>query len=105
MTLATTNYRPEKQRKLLQHLLQEISQLKTSLSELVWLDTVWSLTIIGLVNNDLLESVLNSNFQHVLQQNNSTNIGASLKLLNINGESLLDLRKTRTMRGFYSRSR
>ena len=90
MTLATTNYRPEKQRKLLQHLLQEISQLKTSLSELVWLDTVWSLTIIGLVNNDLLESVLNSNFQHVLQQNNSTNIGASLKLLNINGESLLD---------------
>ena len=86
MTLATTNYRPEKQRRLLQHLLQEISQLKTSLSELVWLDTVWSLTIIGLVNNDLLESVLNSNFQHVLQQNNSTNIGASLKLLNINGE-------------------
>ena len=86
MTLATTNYRPEKQRRLLQHLLQEISQLKTSLSELVWLDTVWSLTIIGLINNDLLESVLNSNFQHVLQQNNSTNIGASLKLLNINGE-------------------
>ena len=87
MTLARLNYSPEKHSKLLQHLVQEISQLKHSLSELVWLDTVWSLTVIGLVNNDLLESVLNMNFQHVLQQNSNVNLGASLKLLNINGES------------------
>ena len=86
MTLASINYPPEKHSKLLDRVVQEISQMKNSLSELVWLDAVWSLTIIGLVNNDLLESVLNINFQHVLQQNNNTNIGATLKLLNINGE-------------------
>ena len=90
MTLASINYCPEKQKKLLHHLVQEISQLKHSLSELVWLDTVWSLTIIGLVNNDLLESVLNLNFHHVLQQNNNTNLAATLKLLNINGEFVLN---------------
>ena len=86
MTLASINYPPEKHSKLLHQVVQEISQKKNSLSELVWLDTVWSLTILGLVNNDLLESVLNINFQHVLQQNNNTNLGATLKLLNINGE-------------------
>ena len=86
MTLASINYPPEKHSKLLHRVVQEISQMKNSLSELVWLDAVWSLTIIGLVNNDLLESVLNTNFQHVLQQNNTTNLGATLKLLNINGE-------------------
>ena len=86
MTLASINYSPEKHSKLLHTVVQEISQMNNSLSELVWLDAVWSLTIIGLVNNDLLESVLNMNFQHVLQQNNNTNLGATLKLLNINGE-------------------
>ena len=86
MTLASINYPPEKHSKLLDRVVQEISQMKNSLSELVWLDAVWSLTIIGLVNNDLLESVLNTNFQHVLQQNNNNNLGATLKLLNINGE-------------------
>ena len=86
-TLASINYCPEKHSKLLNHVVQEISQLKKSLPELVWLDAVWSLTLIGLVNTDLLESVLNTNFQHVLQQNNNNNPGATLKLLNINGEN------------------
>lgn len=89
MTLASINYqlRTDEHNKLLHQVVQEISQLKNTLSELVWLDTVWSLTLLGLVNNDLLESVLNMNFQNVLQQNNNTNLGATLKLLNINGES------------------
>ena len=104
MTLASINYSPEKHSKLLDRVVQEISQMKNSLSELVWLDAVWSLTIIGLVNNDLLESVLNTNFQHVLQQNNTTNLGATLKLLNINGEGF---QKTSdyARQGFYCRCR
>ena len=86
LTLASINYSPEKHSKLLDRVVQEISQMRNSLSEMVWLDAVWSLTILGLVNNDLLESVLNTNFQQVLQQNSNTNLGATLKLLNINGE-------------------
>ena len=86
MTLASINYSTEKHSKLLDRVVQEISQMRNSLSEMVWLDAVWSLTILGLVNNDLLESVLNTNFQQVLQQNSNTNLGATLKLLNINGE-------------------
>ena len=88
LTLASLNYIPLNQSPLLQQVALEISKLKSTLSELVWLDSVWSLSVLGLANKDHLESVLNPQFQNVvLLNNNNKTLGSSLKLLNINGES------------------
>ena len=87
LTLASLNYIPLNQSPLLQQVALEISKLKSTLSELVWLDSVWSLSVLGLANKDHLESVLNPQFQNVVLLNNNKTLGSSLKLLNINGES------------------
>ena len=42
------------------------SHWSSSLPENVWLDTVWSLTVLGKVTHDQLESVLNSTFYNVI---------------------------------------
>ena len=87
LTLASLNYIPHQHSKLLEQVAMELSQLKTTLSELVWLDSVWSLTVIGHASNDHLKSVLNQTFQNVVLLPNNKNVGATLKLLNINGEA------------------
>jgi len=84
ITLASLHYIPAQHTKLLQQVALELSQLRTSLSELVWLNAVWSLTVLGHASNDHLESVLNQNFQDVVLLPNNRNVGATLKLLNIN---------------------
>ena len=88
LTLASLNYIPHHHSKLLEQVAMELSQLKTTLSELVWLDSVWSLTVIGHASNDHLKSVLNQTFQNVVLLPNNKNVGATLKLLNINGETM-----------------
>ena len=88
LTLATLNYIPVQHSVLLQYVAQEISKLRTTLSELVWLDSVWSLSVLGCASKDQLESVLNQRFQNlVLLPNDNKTVASTLKLLNINGES------------------
>jgi len=75
-----------------QHLIDNVSsQLNENSfgelprSELVWLDIVWSLVVLGRASHSHLESVLNSEFQNaILYSQNNKNVGTTLKLLNIN---------------------
>ena len=86
MTLASLHYIPAQHSSLLQQVALQLTQLKSSLPELVWLNSVWALTVLGHASKDHLESVLNQNFQNIVLLPNNRNVGAALKLLNINGE-------------------
>ena len=88
ITLATLNHVPSEHTKLLDHVSKEIWDASSSLPEHVWLDTVWSLTVLGMVTHEQLHSVLNSNFYNVMQLKNK-NIGNTLKFLNINAAAKL----------------
>ena len=58
--------------------------------ELVWLDVVWAMVSLDLVNHLHLDSVLNSSFHNLLlYSGDNKNMAASLKLLNINAAAKL----------------
>lgn len=90
LTLATLDHVPLEHSRLLDLIVKELGDASNSLPENVWLDTVWSLTVLGKVTHDQLQSVLNSNFYNViLYQSSSKQIGNTLKLLNINAAARL----------------
>ena len=66
LTLATLDHAPLEHSRLLDSIAKELGDASSSLPENVWLDTVWSLTVLGKVTHDQLQSVLNSNFYNVI---------------------------------------
>ena len=66
LTLATLDHVPLEHSRLLDLIVKELGDASSSLPENVWLDTVWSLTVLGKVTHDQLQSVLNSNFYNVI---------------------------------------
>ena len=66
ITLATLNHAPVQHSALLDHVSQELKHVSDTLPEHVWLDTVWSLTVLGKVTSEQLESVLNPVFYNVI---------------------------------------
>ena len=66
LTLATLDYIPLEHSRLLDMIVKELGDASSSLPESVWLDTVWSLTVLGKVTHNQLQSVLNSNFYNVI---------------------------------------
>jgi len=90
LTCATLNHKPIQQNALLEHISQQLTPSSSSLPPTVWLDTVWSLTLLGQATPVHLESVLNPEFNNSLLYNNSNKtIGSTLKLLNINAAARL----------------
>lgn len=90
LTLATLDHVPLEHSRLLDLIVKELGDASSSLPENVWLDTVWSLTVLGKVTHDQLQSVLNSNFYNViLYQSSSKQIGNTMKVLNINAAAKL----------------
>lgn len=90
LTLATLDHVPLEHSRLLDLIVKELGDASSSLPENVWLDTVWSLTVLGKVTHNQLQSVLNSNFYNViLYQSSSKQIGNTLKVLNINAAAKL----------------
>ena len=66
ITLATLNHAPVHHSALLDHVSQQLKNMSDTLPEHVWLDTVWSLTVLGKVTSEQLESVLNPVFYNVI---------------------------------------
>jgi len=90
LTLATLDHVPLEHSRLLDLIVKELGDASSSLPENVWLDTVWSLTVLGKVTHNQLQSVLNSNFYNViLYQSSSKQIGNTMKVLNINAAAKL----------------
>jgi len=58
--------------------------------EMVWLDVVWALVALDLANHSHLDSVLNPSFHNLLlYSGENKNLGASIKLLNVNAAAKL----------------
>merc|ERR1712179_266986 len=75
---------------LLQHISQNLAQ-EPDQPDYVWVDTIWSLTLLGIATNQQLESVLSQTFYTnlIYDANNARTTQASLKLLNINAAARL----------------
>ena len=61
MTCATLNYNPVQGNSLLQHTSQNLTQ-ELDQPDYLWVDTVWSLTLLGIATHQQLESVLSQTF-------------------------------------------
>ncbi|XP_046824937.1 FAST kinase domain-containing protein 4 [Vespa crabro] len=82
--LATFGYIPKNMDNL-QVYINTLSQKNTSSNKELWLDYVWSLTILNRVTTEHVSSVLNKNFvESILSESTNQNIIRTLKLLNIN---------------------
>ena len=66
MTLATLNHAPVQHARLLDHVSARLKDVADTLPEHVWLDTVWSLTLLNKVTSEQLQSVLNPIFYNVI---------------------------------------
>eukprot|EP00092_Neocalanus_flemingeri_P033737 GFUD01036676.1.p1 GENE.GFUD01036676.1~~GFUD01036676.1.p1 ORF type:complete len:613 (+),score=202.94 GFUD01036676.1:73-1911(+) len=89
ITCATLNHNPVQHSSLLEHISQHLTQ-DLAQPDQVWLDTVWSLTLLGRVTPLHLESVLSPAFHTSLLYNTSNKtVGSTLKLLNINAAAKL----------------
>ena len=66
MTLATLNHAPVQHARLLDHVSARLKDVADTLPEHVWLDTVWSLTVLNKVTSEQLQSVLNPIFYNVI---------------------------------------
>jgi len=90
MTCATLNYNPVQGNSLLQHISQNLTQ-EPDQPDYLWVDTVWSLTLLGIATHQQLESVLSQTFYTnlIYDANNTRTTQASLKLLNINAAAQL----------------
>jgi len=89
MTCATLNY--SQNTSFLQQISQNLSQ-EPGQPDYVWVDTVWSLALLGIATHQHLESVLNHAFYTSLIYNTSntrTTHAAAPKLLNINAAAQL----------------
>jgi len=91
MTCATLNHNSLQHSSLLEHLSSQLTHTDGQ-PEHVWLDTVWSLTLLGRATHHHLQSVLTPTFHTSLLYNTTTTnktIGSTLKLLNINAAAKL----------------
>jgi len=93
VTLSNLNYKPPAHMEMLKQFASSLEpgpfrSLKRY--ELVWLDVVWAMVSLDLVNHFHLDSVLNSSFHNLLlYSGDNKNMAASLKLLNINAAAKL----------------
>ena len=93
VTLSNLNYKPPAHMEMLKQFASSLEpspfrSLKRY--ELVWLDVVWAMVSLDLVNHLHLDSVLNSSFHNLLlYSGDNKNMAASLKLLNINAAAKL----------------
>ncbi|KAJ8909663.1 hypothetical protein NQ315_003723 [Exocentrus adspersus] len=83
MTLAVVHYIPNNSDNLFEVIIPQLTPSEAS-KPLIWLDIVWSLTLLNQASSDHIESVLSTDFLDKLQVNPLT-ISAQLKLLNIDG--------------------
>merc|ERR1719427_664654 len=91
MTCATLNHNSLQHSSLLEDLSSQLTHTDGQ-PEHVWLDTVWSLTLLGMATHHHLQSVLTPTFHTSLLYNNATTnktIGSTLKLMNINAAAKL----------------
>jgi len=93
VTLSNLNYKPPTHTEMLQKFAStlEPGQFRhLNRYEMVWLDVVWAMVALDLANHSHLDSVLNSNFHNLLlYSGENKNLGASIKLLNINAAAKL----------------
>ena len=93
VTLSNLNYKPPRHTEMLQKFASALEPAQfrhLNRYEMVWLDVVWSMVVLELVNHSHLESVLNSAFHNLLlYSGENKNLGASIKLLNINAAAKL----------------
>merc|ERR1719318_2261754 len=83
LTCASLNYNPVQGRSLLEHMSKSLRRDSVQSQDQVWLDTVWSLAVLGCAAPHHLESVLSS------APGTTFNPGTTLKLLNINAAATL----------------
>jgi len=93
VTLANLNHRPPRHPLLLRRLADSLEPdqfRQLGRYEVVWLDVVWALAALDLAAHHHLASVLNSSFHNLLLYSTETrNLGASIKLLNVNAAAKL----------------
>ena len=93
VTLSNLNYKSPRHTEMLQKfaLSLEPGQFRhLNRYEMVWLDVVWAMVALDLANHSHLDSVLNSSFHNLLlYSGENKNLGASIKLLNINAAAKL----------------
>lgn len=99
VTTATINYVPKNSDDLynliIERLTQESLSVEKSKSELLWLDVVWSLSVLNKVQVSHLKSVLSSDFYNrLLYSHDHRNVGIILKLLNVNAVAQLLFQNT-----------
>ena len=93
VTLSNLNYKSPKHTEMLQKFAMSLEpgQFRhLNRYEMVWLDVVWAMVALDLANHSHLDSVLNSSFHNLLlYSGENKNLGASIKLLNINAAAKL----------------
>jgi len=93
VTLSNLNYKSPKHTEMLQKFAMSLEpgQFRhLNRYEIVWLDVVWAMVALDLANHSHLDSVLNSSFHNLLlYSGENKNLGASIKLLNINAAAKL----------------
>jgi len=80
-TCATLNYNPQQHSSLLEHISSNIKS--EDMPDDVWLDAVWSLSLLGKASNSQIQSVLSPDFYTQLLFSSSSS-AVAVKLLNIN---------------------
>jgi len=93
VTLSNLNYKSPRHTEMLQKFASSLEpgQFRhLNRYEMVWLDVVWAMVALDLANHSHLDSVLNSSFHNLLlYSGENKNMGASIKLLNINAAAKL----------------
>ncbi|XP_050499186.1 FAST kinase domain-containing protein 4 [Diabrotica virgifera virgifera] len=82
MTLAVVNYKPNNSENLFKVLLPQLTLSEAGKPQ-VWLDIVWSLTLLNKANSSHVSSVLDKSFLDQLEE--PLSFSTKLKLLNIDG--------------------
>lgn len=83
LTLARLQYVPECADELFPVLLEELREDRFTDTPAVWLDIVWSLALLGRVQQSQLDSVLQPHFYRPLLEDASVGVPARRKLLNM----------------------
>jgi len=88
ITCANLNYCPRENAHFIDFIASKLDESlfkKMPKREIVWLDVVWSLVVLQRATHKQLESVLTNDFHtSLLYSHDNRNLGATLKLLNIN---------------------
>lgn len=93
MTLAHTGYQPPNMDQVVATVLKRLSGPHDAPSPLVWLDTVWALTVLGHLQPALASSVLEPNFKRQMLDSELFGPPAIMKLLNVDSAARLEVPK------------